>query len=205
MCRTGLWLRTKKLFSDPGTVSVARMTGCKNFSAAQRQDRGAGESRRIVTNGISQTWLSACFLPRLCPAFALPGNSLDDIGQTGGDCLFYGPEPVRQEGCPEGLRAPGKPALGPVFSEKRAGRPRIQAGPLAQSSRPRRSRTSPPPPPKSSLFYHSLSSASKPLRASGLLSPWRTNSMVMKARATNTVAYGNRVVSPALSISMPLR
>ena len=92
-------------------------------SAAQRQDRGAGESRRIVTNGISQTWLSACFLPRLCPAFALPGNSLDDIGQTGGDCLFYSPKPVRPPRS-RGLRAPEKPALGLVFSEKRAGRPR---------------------------------------------------------------------------------
>ncbi len=27
---------TKKLFDDPGTVSVARMTGCKNFSDAER-------------------------------------------------------------------------------------------------------------------------------------------------------------------------
>ena len=123
-----------RVFPPTGFIACrrSRATGCAGRaarSAAQRQDRGAGESRRIVTNGISQTWLSACFLPRLCPAFALPGNSLDDIGHTGGDCLFYGPKPVRQIGCPEGLRAPGKPSLGMVFSEKRAGRPRIQAGP----------------------------------------------------------------------------
>ena len=40
-----------------------------------------------------------------------------------------------EAGSPEwvqGLRAPGKPALGLVFSEKRAGRPRIQAGPGAE-------------------------------------------------------------------------
>ena len=30
--------KTAQLFDDPGTVSVARMTGCKNFSAAQRLD-----------------------------------------------------------------------------------------------------------------------------------------------------------------------
>lgn len=30
--------KTQQLFADPGTVSVARMTGCKNFSAAERLD-----------------------------------------------------------------------------------------------------------------------------------------------------------------------
>ena len=30
--------RTAQLFDDPGTVSVARMTGCKNFSDAERLD-----------------------------------------------------------------------------------------------------------------------------------------------------------------------
>ena len=30
--------KTAELFADPGTVSVARMTGCKNFSAAERLD-----------------------------------------------------------------------------------------------------------------------------------------------------------------------
>ena len=29
---------TQQLFDDPGTITVARMTGCKNFSAAQRLD-----------------------------------------------------------------------------------------------------------------------------------------------------------------------
>ncbi|MBQ9016596.1 MAG: ABC transporter, partial [Firmicutes bacterium] len=30
--------KTQELFDDPGTASVAKMTGCKNFSAAQRLD-----------------------------------------------------------------------------------------------------------------------------------------------------------------------
>lgn len=30
--------KTKQLFGDPGTAAVARMTGCKNFSAAERLD-----------------------------------------------------------------------------------------------------------------------------------------------------------------------
>ena len=126
---------------------LRRSSGAKRRAKAG-QRRGRKQADRY--DGISQTWLSACFLPRLCPAFALPGNSLDDIGQTGGDCLFYGSKPVCQNGSrgferpenlplgwfsaksgPEGpsvrrrgLAAPEKPALGLVFSEKRAGRPR---------------------------------------------------------------------------------
>ena len=39
--------------------------------------------------------------------------------------MFYGPKLVRPPRS-RGLRAPEKPALGPVFSEKRAGRPRFE-------------------------------------------------------------------------------
>ena len=99
---------------------LRRSSGAKRRAkAGQRRGRKQVEWALVI----SPTCFSACFLPRLCPAFALPGNSLDDIGQTDGVCLFYAPKPVRPPRS-RGLRAPEKPALGLVFSEKRAGRPR---------------------------------------------------------------------------------
>ena len=99
---------------------LRRSSGAKRRAkAGQRRGRKQAEWALVIP----QMYFPACFLPRLCPAFALPGNSLDDIGQTGGDCLFYVPKPVRPPRS-RGLRAPEKPALGLVFSEKRAGRPR---------------------------------------------------------------------------------
>ena len=64
--------------------------------------------------------------------FLLPGNSLGPINQAGGSKFSLRSALHRRDGCPEGFRAPGKPSLGMVFSEKRAGRPRTQAGPLAR-------------------------------------------------------------------------
>ncbi len=48
---------------------------------------------------------SACFLPRLCTAFALPGNSLVPIGQTGGS--------------KSGLRSEPNAGMGPGVSSAR--------------------------------------------------------------------------------------
>ena len=73
---------TKKLFSDPGTVSVARMTGCKNFSAAQRQD-----SHTLYLSD----WDATLHLEREIP---------EDTGAIGYRAHFF--EPVwgeRQENC----------------------------------------------------------------------------------------------------------
>ena len=99
---------------------LRRSSGAKRRAKAG-QRRGRKQAGKYVWEKTNAR--SACFLPRLCPAFALPGNSLCDIDQTGGDCLFYRPKPVRPPRS-RGLRAPEKPALGLVFSEKRAGRPR---------------------------------------------------------------------------------
>ena len=70
-----------------------RRSGGAKRRAKAGQRRGRKQAERALVR--YQTWFPACFLPRLSPAFALPGNSLDDIGQTGGDCLFYVLKPVR--------------------------------------------------------------------------------------------------------------
>ena len=102
---------------------LRRSSGAKRRAKAG-QRRGRKQAGKYIWKKTSAR--SACFLPRLCPAFALPGNSLGDMDQTDGDCWFDGPKPFRQDGGPEELRASEKPALGLAFSEKRAGRPRFE-------------------------------------------------------------------------------
>ena len=120
-------------------------------SAAQRQDRGAGESRRngrLFNPRRIFRLFSPAPLPCLCSARELAWRHQPNwrrlfvLRPEAGspDWVSRGASSARKT-CPWA----GNPGLRPAQanSEKRAGRPRIQAGPLAKSSRARSSRTFP--------------------------------------------------------------